>query len=68
MLLDLGSAETVILDGMAVREPLSTEDFESSFRSEDFSKDMTTKSFRIVVKLLLTAKWVQGILALTYGT
>ena len=31
------SAETVTLDGMAVREPLSTEDFEISFRSDDFS-------------------------------
>ena len=30
-------AETVTLDGMAVREPLLTEDFGISFRSEDFS-------------------------------
>ena len=35
------SAETVTLDGMAVRERLSTEDFEISFRSEDFSEDMS---------------------------
>ena len=34
-------AETVTLDGMAVREPLSTEDFEISFCSEDFSSDMS---------------------------
>ena len=31
------STETVTLDGMALREPLSTEDFEISFRSEDIS-------------------------------
>ena len=33
------SAETATLDGMAVREPLSTEDFDISFRLEDFSED-----------------------------
>ena len=31
------STETITLDGMALREPLSMEDFEISFRSEDIS-------------------------------
>ena len=35
------STETATLEGMAVREPLSTEDFDISFRLEDFSEDMS---------------------------
>ena len=36
-------AETDTSDGMAVRETLSTEDFEISYRSEDFSDDMSLR-------------------------
>ena len=37
------SAETDTSDGMAVRETLSTEDFEISYRSEDFSDDISLR-------------------------